>query len=506
MQTSARFSSWIWLIALFNIALHLVFYQNLEYHRDELLYFSLGGHPDAGYASIPPLTGLLAWFVSSVFGYSVFAVKLMPALFSGGMVLLAAAIAGELGGNSYARILAAIGMVIAPLMLRAFFLFQPVFLDIFFWTFAFYWLIRYLNTSSDTYLYALGASFGLALLNKYLIALMAFCMVLSWLVTNRPIFLRKALYLAALVGLVIFSPNIFWQIKHDFPVLLHMAALERSQLVNVSRAGFLGEQMLFTFSIVPMVLMGIYFLFRTPKYRSLALTAVFVIAILCILRGKSYYTAGIYPTLIAAGAVWWEQFLRRRYVRILLPVLMTLLILPLLPMGLPIYPINGLIAYFQRLDEKYGVDAGRRFEDGTIHSLPQDYADMLGWEELTQLVSKAYQQTGDKSRVVIYCENYGQAGAVAIIGKKYGLPEPVSFHESFLYWAPGHLSTTIQEFIYVNNELGDDIPQLFGEIKLVGSIQNPHAREHGTQVYLCRKPKVNVSQYVKQRMSEMTPF
>ena len=121
MQTSTRLSPWIWILAFLNILLHLVFYQNLEYHRDELLYFSLGMHPAAGYASVPPLVGLLAWVMGSLFGYSVLAVKLLPALGSGVMVVLGAAIARELGGQKYAQLLAAVGMVIAPLMLRAFF-------------------------------------------------------------------------------------------------------------------------------------------------------------------------------------------------------------------------------------------------------------------------------------------------------------------------------------------------------------------------------------------------
>ena len=97
---------------------------------------------------------------------------------------------------------------------------------------------------------------------------------------------------------------------------------------------------------------------------------------------------------------------------------------------------KGLISYFNTLNEKYGIDLGRRFEDGSIHSLPQDYADMLGWEEMTALADKAYQMMADKKSAFIYGENYGQAGAITVIGKKYGLPEAISFNESFQYWAP----------------------------------------------------------------------
>ena len=68
------------------------------------------------------------------------------------------------------------------------------------------------------------------------------------------------------------------------------------------------------------------------------------------------------------------------------PVFLVILTLPLIPMGIPVYKKDGLIKYFNKLEEKYGMDLGRRFEDGSIHSLPQDYADMLGWEEMTALL------------------------------------------------------------------------------------------------------------------------
>ncbi|MBU1820194.1 MAG: hypothetical protein KKG00_01615, partial [Bacteroidetes bacterium] len=82
----------------------------------------------------------------------------------------------------------------------------------------------------------------------------------------------------------------------------------------------------------------------------------------------------------------------------------------------------------------------------------------------------------------------------------------ISFHESFLYWAPGRLPQDIQEFIYVNDELGEDIPRLFDEVREVGRIQNPYAREHGTRVYLCRQPKTSIRAMFLAKIPRMTPF
>ncbi len=507
MKPIQRVPIFLWIIAALNVVLHLAFSQNLEYHRDELLYFSQGLHPDWGYASVPPLTGWLAGLVGATLGFSVWAVKLLPALFSGVMVLLVAAISRALGGRHYAQILAGIGVVFSPLILRAFFMFQPVYLDIFFWTLLFYWLVRFLNSSSDPYLYALGITLGLGLLNKYLIALWAISALLASLVTSeRKVFTHRALYLAFGTSLIVFLPNILWQVQHDFPVAQHMVALNDSQLVHVSRIQFLGDQLLTGYSVLLLLGPGLYFLLRSRLYRSVALTVVFTVGLLCLMRGKSYYTAGAFPVLLAAGAVFWENVLVSAFGKILIPVLMLLCVVPLLPLGLPIYKVERLVAYFDNLDKNHGIDVGRRFEDGTMHSLPQDYADMLGWEELTRIVQRAYQQTGDKKNVLIYCENYGHAGAVAVIGKKYRLLEPMCFSESFLYWAPDLLDHEIREFIYVNDELGDDVQQGFANIQEIGRIQNINAREYGTRVYLCRQPRVNVRAFLKERIAEETPF
>ncbi len=99
------------LIGVLNISIHLLVVDNLEYHRDELLYFSLGLHPDFGYATVPPLIGWIAMVMQTIFGYSLFAVKLFPALLSGVLVWLAARITKELGGSSYAQILTAIAIL-----------------------------------------------------------------------------------------------------------------------------------------------------------------------------------------------------------------------------------------------------------------------------------------------------------------------------------------------------------------------------------------------------------
>ena len=494
-------------LALFSIAIHLIFTNNLEYHRDELLYFSLGQHPAFGYASVPPMIGWVAWLMQNIFGYSLLAVRLFPAIMSGVMVILISAIAKELGGSRYSAILAATGIIISIFGLRTFILFQPVHLDLLFWTISFYLVIKFINTSSDKYLLMFGILAGIALLNKYLIGLLFFFFLIIIPFTSlKTVFRNKKFWFGIFLGAIIFLPNFIWQIIHGMPVFGHLSELERTQLMNVDRIEFLLGQINSPGAASVLTIAGLFYLFfnkNAAKFKFLGIIAVLIIITLMLLRGKSYYTQGLFPFLIAAGAVSAEKILRKIWSRIILIAFLIILTIPIIPFGIPVFKSEGLISYFKDLEVKYKINVGRQWEDRSVHSLPQDYADMLGWEELTTLANKAYSMVPDKKTCFIYCENYGQAGAITVIGKKYKLPEAVCFSESFRYWIPIKFDPDPTAFIYINDELGKDVNKLFMKITDIGSISNPDAREFGTTVYLCQNPVMSFNKFWTERISRL---
>jgi hypothetical protein len=494
------------LLALLSVVIHLLVVNNLEYHRDELLYFSLGQHPAFGYATVPPLIGWIAWLMQNIFGYSVFAVRLFPALLGGALILLVGSLAKELGGSGYASFLSSLGLFISIFFMRSFGLFHPVHIEIFLWTLCIYMIVKYINTNKGKYLIWLGIVSGISMLNKYLaVLLFVGLLVIIPFTVYKDIFRKKKFWIGMGAGFVIFLPNLLWQALRGFPVFHHMDQLYNTQLVHMDIPLFLSEQLLMPFAGTIFTLAGIIFLItnkKIRKFRFLGILSLFVILSLMFLKGKGYYTLGIFPLMIAAGAVFYEYLIKRRWLRIIIPVILVLLTLPLTPMGIPVYAQNGLKKYFRDLDEKYGVDVGRRFEDGSIHSLPQDYADMLGWEELVALTNKAYRLIDDKKASFIYGENYGHAGAVTVIGKKYGLPEAICFHESFRYWYPKEFKPDITSIVYINNEPGEDVKALFKKITLIGRISDPDAREYGTGVYLCQEPVSSFNNFWIERTLE----
>jgi hypothetical protein len=494
-------------MALFSVVIHLLVANNLEYNRDEMLYFTLGQHPAFGYASVPPMIGWIAWLMEYTLGYSLFAVRLFPALASGVMVILVAAIARELGGNSYARVLAGIGFLISGFTLRTFSEFMPVYIDVVFWTIIIYLMIRYVNTYSGNTLILIGLVAGFSLLNKYLISILFLSMlVVIPFSEERKIFQNKNFWIGIAGGMLIFIPNLVWQFVHGIPVISHMSELQRTQLAYVNKLSFLTDQVIMPSFASFLTISGIIYVMSDKdarKYRFLGIAVILVVVIIMFLRGKSYYTIGVFPFLIAAGSVSYGKWLNRTWIRIAFPVILVLLTIPMLPMGLPIFKAQGLITYFKIVETKYGIVIGRKFEDGSIHSLPQDYADMLGWEELTQVTSKAYEQIVDKKAAFIYGENYGEAGAINIIGKKYGLPDPVSFSESFQYWVPKKFDPDITSIVYINHQPpGKDIKTLFRKISVVGSITNRDSREFGLTVYLCQDPVKSFNEFWTARLKK----
>lgn len=333
------FTPAIVIIALLNVGLHMAVAGNLEYHRDELLYFSLGQHPAAGYATVPPMIGWIAWIVQNIFGYSVYAVRLLPAVMSGVMIILVAGMARELGGSKYSEILSSVGFTISGFGLRTFSMYMPVFLDVVFWTLILFLLLKYINSRKDRYLIYLGIAAGAALLNKYLIGVLYFGIIVIVPFTEFRIVLRKKMFWYGIItAFVVFLPNMVWQIVNRLPVINHMAELNRTQLVNVDRITFLKEQVMNPGLASILTIAGIIFLLidkKASRYKFLGILMLFVVLSLMLMRGKSYYTQGIFPFLIAAGAVSYDFSIRRKLWRIFLPAIMVVLAIPILPMGLP---------------------------------------------------------------------------------------------------------------------------------------------------------------------------
>lgn len=494
---------WGFILLKFAIQLFLI-HPEYDLQRDEYLHLDLGKHLAWGYTSVPPVTSWIAYLIL-LLGNSVFWVKFFPALFGVLTMVTIWKITVELKGGLFALILAATAVTFSAIF-RLNTLFQPNSLDVLCWTLLYYTLIKYVNTSNRKWLWALAAVFAIGFLNKYSIAFLVAGLFPAILLTeHRKWFGQKNFYLASVLALVLIFPNLIWQYQHDFVVFKHMEELRSTQLVNVNRLDFIKDQLLYFIGGLFIIAFALFAFVAYPpfkKYRFIPLSTLFTLLLFVYFRAKSYYAIGLYPVLIAFGAVYLDHLLSSNWKVYLKPVAIAiplLLFIPVLRIAFPIYP-PAEIAAQRDLYQKFGM---LRWEDGKDHALPQDFADMLGWKELAYKVDLVYSQVKDKKHTLVICDNYGLAGAINYYSKHAAMAA-VSFNADYKYWF--NLEDDITTVISVKCADNEDIANkgdslLFEKIVLTGKIENPFARESGTSIFLMTGPKTSINAILKERLA-----
>ena len=480
-------------LAVFAVILHFATNVFTPYgiHRDEFLYLAMGRHLHLWRMDFPPAIALLAQFSHTLFGDSLFAIRLLPAIAAGTLIYLSAKIARHLGGDSFSQSLAALAVLCCPLFLRAGNLFQPVIFDQLAWTVAFYTLVRLVQTENPKWWIWFGVTAGLGLLTKFSAIFFGTAAVIAIIITpERRWFATRWPWLAILIAIVIGSPSVVGQIALDFPVLVQMRDLEAAQLDRVTPAVFMSGQLIFGPGVLLAIagLVALIIAKGLKRFRVVGWACVFAFLILLILHGKSYYLGPVYPTLFAAGAVALETIRGVKLRRSLQWISVALIIVygaVTLPIGVPILPPERMTAYSLAI----GATSALRNNQGELDRLPQDYADMLGWPEQVAAVAKVYNSLSpaDKARAVIIADNYGEAGAIDYYGPRYGLPSVVSATGTYWFFGSGPKPGDVAVTVGVD---GPTLKQFFAESQLVTIVGDPWSvmEERAVPISIARRP------------------
>ncbi|WP_298473177.1 glycosyltransferase family 39 protein [uncultured Maribacter sp.] len=477
-------------LSIVKFIIQLLGNRNYGFHRDELLHLSVSEHLDWGFMEFPPLIAVIGKISYWLFGYSLIGVRLFPTLAGIAILVLCCLMVKELGGKSKAILVAGISVLAFLPFYRNHTLFQPVAFDQLFWTLGFYFIIRFINVQNKFFLILLGITFGVGLMNKYTIVVWAFGLFVGLFFYQKgSLFKNKWLYISVLISLLIFSPNIIWQIQNNFPLFQHLQALNENQLDTIKPMEFGLEQLNFPFTLT-ISLFGLFALIfgrNLKKYRSIGIASLVIFVTMWLLNSKAYYVFAIYPILFAAGAVKVETLLQKKpnWIYIIAAVILIPSVY-FIPELTPVLPINKYVKYRQKKEQNGRVE------------LTGDYADMFGWEEQVKLVDSVYQAlpAKEKNNCVLWAENYGEAGALKILGNKYGLPNPISRHGSFWTWGYGNKDAEV--WISLGNEK-QSVEYVFDEVELVKIITHKYAigEENGIPLYICRKPKVDIAKWWK---------
>jgi hypothetical protein len=476
------------------------------FQRDEFLYMAMGRHLRLWQMDFPPFIAMLSEAERFLFGDSMIAIRLAPALAAGVLVFMAGLIARELGGRTFAQLFAAIAVATSPLFLRTGDLFQPVIFDQLWWTLALYALAKLgtgapaddaLSTAPRWWI-VLGIACGLGLLTKFSLLFFGTALVAAILISpQRRVILTPWPWLAAVIAFVIGSPSIVGQVLLGYPVVAQMKALQHSQLEHVSAWSFVAGQVYLGAAALLALAGALYLVManRMRPFRAVGWTCICAFVLLLVLHGKSYYIGPIYPSLFAAGAVAFERWTERRSSRAT-PFLRALAILVLAayaaagsPLELPIFSKETTAAFASRSR----MTGATRTNQGVALKLPQDYADMLGWPELAAAVAHAYDSLPPEKRaqVVLIADNYGEAGALEYYGPRLGLPHVVSAAGSYWFFGPGEKPGIVAVTLGVTK---DDLEQLFETITPAGRVINTWGvpEESDVPIYVAENPRVTL--------------
>jgi len=479
-------------IAIARFALHLATNGQYGFHRDELQTLDDARHLDWGFVAYPPVTPLVGRLELILFGPSLRGFRVFAALAVSVAMILTGLMAKELGGSRHVQWLAAAAAGISPVSLIQGAVFQYVSFDYLIGTAVTYALIRLLKSDDPRWWIAIGALLGLGMETRYTAGFLAVGVAGAVLVTPARRYLRSGwLWFGVAISILVFLPNVVWQARHHFISLDFLSYLHARDLRQGRYNGFYIQQFWICVNLAttPLALLGLWFYLvrrEGSRYRLLGWIFVITFALFSIAGARSYYTAPLYPMLMASGSLVLGLLLSRRAVRWSRAiyglqwtamagggVVFAALLLPVAPIGSWLWAITS--------------------------KMHDQFREEIGWPDLAESVAKIYQSLSPEERqhTGILTGNYGEGGALNLYGPALGLPHAMSLTNSF--WYRGYdprLPTTV---IVTGFDL-DEGRRLFESCEVAGKnanpfgVENEESRDH-PDILLCRNLRMPWSTY-----------
>ena len=492
---------WVYIIAISYFALHLLTSTRYGYFRDALYYLACSEHPAFGYVDQPPLIAWLGWFARHTLGTSLPALIFWPALAGAGRIIFTAVFARELGAGRFGTVLAAALAATPGVWWIIDHQFAMNCLEPLLWGGLAYVVLRLIKTQNPKLWLAFGAIAGVGLLNKYSLVIFAAALLVGLSLTHqRKILFTPWILAGGTIAFLIFSPNLIWNIQNHWPFLelMHNVRATGKDVVLPPGKYLLQQVLMMNPVSFPFWFGGLLFLLFSRDARitrPLGCTFVITIAFFMITHGKDYYAAPAYVMLLAAGALATERLLasttlapRRTLLKAVCFVWLILGVAPLLPLVLPVLPIETFLRYQSHLP--FEVPKTERSFVG--ETLPQYYADEFPWPGMVEAVARVYHSLTpeEQQRTAIFANNYGQAAAVDFFGPQYGLPKAISGHQNYFLWGPRNYNGDI---VIVLGDEEDDAREHFDSVTVAATLNNPYAyRYENLPVLLCRGLKWNL--------------
>lgn len=474
--------------------IHLLTNGRYGFHRDELQFLSDARHLDWGFVSYPPLTPFLERVSLDSFGLSMVGLRLFSVLAQAAVIVVTGLMAKELGGDRLAQVTAALAVALSPLPLFEGTEFQYTTFAYLWWVLIAYFTIRLLRTENPRWWLAIGAAVGLGLLTKYDVVFFIAGILAGVVFTRARRFVLSGWFWAGIaLALLIFLPNFLWLVLHDF-ISYHFLHHIHVRDVGEGRAqGFFRAQFWVCVNLfaAPLWIAGLVAFVWSRRYRMLAWMYLVPLAIFFIAKGRGYYVAAAYPMLLAMGAAVgerWVASLPKLGRRTLEAIFFTGLaacgayvsarVLPLQSSG----PLRDFV-----LDKN------------------SDLREEFGWNELVRTVAGIRDSLTpeQQANMGVIVGNYGEQGAIEILGPPYHLPPSISLTNSA--WLRGYPSPQPTTLIVVGVSR-EDVDKIFTGCRLAGhngnseGIKNEESQFH-PDIFVCGSPRLPWPEFWKKYQS-----
>ena len=482
------------------------FIKGYGYFIDEFYYIACANNPAAGYVDHPPLAPLLLTMFQFVFGNSLYIIRIVPALAQSAAIFSTGLLAKEIGGGKFAQLLAACAMAASPtiIVFGGFYsmnAFEPLLAVL-----LVYFAVRMIKEYNPGQWIILGIIMGLGIMNKHTFAVFIIAFIFSLLATGKwRLFFNKCFIIGSLIGLIIFLPNILWQVLNNYPSLEFYKNISANKNIYTPPDAFIIAQVMgMSPTTAPVWFAGIIFLIFSKKIKNFRFLAVLFISLFLfmLLSGvsRSDRLAFAYPAVFAGGGLFFENIFLKynaKWLRTVFALFVLSGLVFALPIILPYFSYEVVEAQTKFLGYNTEIEKGKKLR------LPQLLADRIGWEEKFKLVLSAYQSLpdSDKKQTIITASNYGQAGALELYGKDYNLPPVVCAHNNYYLWSKSRLKGKI--LLQLGRE--DDyhgLTESFGQVEVYPGeykhkFVSPH--ENNLRVFICRGPNIPYAQMLGRK-------
>ena len=414
--------------------LHLLTNNRYGFHRDELQFLSDARHLDWGFVPYPPFTPFIQHIALALFGLSIVGLRLTAVAAQFAVVILAGLMARELGGSRLAQVTAALAVGFSPVEIFEGHEFQYTSFDLLWWVLAAYFVVRLLKSGDPRWWVAIGAALGLGLETKYSIVFYIAGILLGLVLTPARHFLKSGwLWAGVALALLIFLPNLIWLVRHNWVSYTFLQNIHKRDVGEGRASGFLTGQFYICANLAaaPLWIAGLIGYLRDRRYRMIAFMYIVPLAIFWASKGRHYYVAPAYPMLLAMGAVLAERWLRTlpRWGRH--------------TVARAYFVTFAFVSVFTCAQLLPLATSGPLKQYALSHSY--DLREEIGWNDLVRTVAQIRDSLppDQQAHLGITTGNYGEYGAIDVLGRAYNLPEPIGTNNSeYLRGYPTPVPTT----------------------------------------------------------------